>query len=87
MRAFESPISDQCSQPTGWLVEVRVFRLHLKEDEPRLFAAAIPDEQAATVAVRKSLGGLHCVIEAKCRLSARALQRLRAPQGKVVDAI
>ena len=83
MRAFQSPI-DQCSLPGGWLVEVRVFRLHLKEDEQKLFVAAIADQEAATAAVRKTLGGLHCVVEAKCRLSARALQRLRAHPGNVV---
>ena len=66
-------------------MEVRVFRLHLKVDEQRLFVAAIADQEAATAAVRKTLGGLHCTVEAKCRLSPRALQRLRAPDGKVVQ--
>ena len=76
--------SHEHCQSSGWLVEVLVRRVPSPEPEQRLFAAAIPDEQAATTAVRKSLGGLHCIVEAKCRLSPRALQRLRAPHGKVV---
>ena len=73
------------SQSHGWLVEVLVRRVPSTEPEQRLFAAAIADQEEATTAVRKSLGGLHCIVEAKCRLSPRALQRLRAPDGKVVQ--
>ena len=72
-------------QSSGWLVEVLVRRVTSTETEQRLFAAAIADQEAATTAVRKSLGGLQCIVEAKCRLSPRALQRLRAPDGKVVQ--
>ena len=72
------------SQSHGWLIEVLVRRVPSKEPEQRFFAAAIADEEAATAAVRKSLGGLHCVVEAKCRLSLRALQQILAPNGKVV---
>ena len=75
------------SESHGWLVEVLVRRVPSKEPEQRLFAAAIADEKAATTAVRKSLGGLHCIVEAKCRLSQRALQRLRAPHGKAVPML
>ena len=76
--------SDEHCQSIGWLVEVLVRRVQNKEPEQRLFAAAIADEKAATTAVRKSLGGLHCIVEARCRLSPRALHQLRAPHGKVV---
>lgn len=76
--------ADENCQSGGWLVEVLVPRMHATEREQRLFAAAIAEDQAAAMAVRKSLGGLHCVVEAKCRLSVRALLRLGVPQGKVV---
>ena len=77
-------ISYEHCQSSGWLVEALVRRVPSTEPEQRLFAAAIADQDAATTAVRKTLSGLHCIVEAKCRLSPRALQRLRAPNGQVV---
>jgi hypothetical protein len=67
----------------GWLVEVSMPRLHAKDAKQILFAAAIEDAQTAVDTVRHTIGGLHCSIEAKCRLSSRALSQLALTPGDV----
>lgn len=67
----------------GWLVEMSMPRLHASEPVQRLFAVAIEDARAAVDAVRRTSGGLRCAIEAKCRLSPRALTQLAVSPGDV----
>lgn len=67
----------------GWIVEALVPRLNAQKPSQMVFAAAIEDGQAAVDAVRQVIGGLHCDIEAKCRLSPRALAQLAVRPGKV----
>jgi hypothetical protein len=67
----------------GWVVEVSMPRLHASEPVQMLFAVAIEDARGAVDAVRRVSGGLRCVIEAKCRLSPRALTQLAVPPGDV----
>ena len=67
----------------GWLVEVSLPRLHGTEPTQILFAAAIEEAHTAVDAVRQAIGGLHCAIEAKCRLSPRALAQLAVSRGNV----
>lgn len=67
----------------GWLVEALMPRLNAKEPSQVVFAAAIEDAHAAVDAVRLAVGSLHCEIEAKCRLSPRALAQLSVRPGNV----
>jgi hypothetical protein len=67
----------------GWLVEVSMPRLGGGEPGQMLFAAAIEDAPAAVAAVRRAIGGLRCEVEAKCRLSPRALTQLTVRPGHV----
>lgn len=70
-------------QPTGWLIEVSMPRLHAGEPAQMLFAAAIEDAPAAIDAVRRIIGGLYCAVQAKCRLSPRALAQMAVGSGTV----
>ena len=67
----------------GWLVEVSMPRLGGGEPGQMLFAAAIEDAPAAVAAVRRAIGGLRCEVEARCRLSPRALTQLTVRSGHV----
>ena len=67
----------------GWLVEVSTPRLGGGELGQMLFAAAIEDAPAAVAAVRRAIGGLRCEVEARCRLSPRALTQLTVRPGHV----
>ena len=48
-----------------------------------VFAASIEDADAAVDAVRRAVGGLRCDIEARIRLSPRALAQLAVRPGEV----
>lgn len=67
----------------GWLVEVSTPRLGGGKSGQMLFAAAIEDAPAAVAAVRRAIGGLRCEVEARCRLSPRALTQLTVRPGHV----
>ena len=61
------------SSTAGWLVEVRSRR---RKDAHVLFAVAIPERLGAHTAVTNIVGELHCSVQPKCRLTARALAGL-----------
>ena len=68
----------------GWLVVVTMRRLRgIGSDDQLLFAAALADPANAERSVQKALGGLHCTIEARIRMTPKALARLNVPLGKV----
>lgn len=54
----------------GWLITARIGRREL------LFAAAVPDQQAAMNAIRRMVTGPSAHVHAQCRLSPRAVMRL-----------
>jgi hypothetical protein len=67
----------------GWIVEALVPALHASAPSQIVFAVSIEDADAAVDAVRRAIGGLHCEIEAKIRLSPRALTQLSVRPGEV----
>lgn len=84
-RAMPSEALSPTIEPmqAGWLVEVSMPRLHAREPAQILFAAAIDDAHAAVSVVRRTVGALHCAIEARCRLSPRALSQIGVTPGGV----
>jgi hypothetical protein len=79
-------MSEQPSlEPTrnGWIVEALVPKLNAAEPSQMVFAASIEDADAAVDAVRRAVGGLRCDIEARIRLSPRALAQLAVRPGEV----
>lgn len=83
LKAVSDETSSKRPPSDGWLVEVLVSGLHVRTPSQLLFAAAIEDEDGAVRAVRTHIGGLHCTVEAKCRLAPRALVQLGVMAGKV----
>jgi len=57
-------------------------RVHAGRPAQTVFAVAIEHESGAVDAVRRVLGGLHCRVDARCRLSSRALARLGVGPGE-----
>jgi hypothetical protein len=72
------------SMTGGWLVEVTFTVEQDGAAQPQLYVAGLCDPVAAVAAVRKSLAGLRCTIEPKCRFSPRALVDLGVRTGEVV---
>lgn len=70
-------------EAAGWLIEVSMPLMRIRAPRQLVFAAAIDDADQAVQAVRRSLGGLHCAVDARCRLSPRALARLGVEKGQV----
>lgn len=68
---------------SGWIVEAMVPTRHAMKPSQIVFAASIEDADAAVDAVRLAIGGLHCEVEAKIRLSPRALAQLAVRPGEV----
>jgi hypothetical protein len=77
------PVATSQVPSNGWLVEVMVGGLHVTTPRQLLFAAAVEDAESAVQAVRSHIGGLHCTLEAKCRLAPRALAQLGVTTGTV----
>jgi hypothetical protein len=67
----------------GWIVEALVPKLNAAEPSQMVFAASIEDPDAAVDAVRRAVGGLRCDIEARMRLTPRALAQLALRPGEV----
>jgi hypothetical protein len=71
------------SMRNGWIVEALVPKLNAAEPSQMVFAASIEDADAAIDAVRQAVGGLRCDIEARMRLTPRALAQLALRPGEV----
>jgi hypothetical protein len=69
----------------GWLVEVGLLTAP-EGPSRRLYVVALPNADEATAAVRRLLGGqLPYEVEPKCRFSPRALVRLGAHPGQILQ--
>ncbi len=80
MALTDQPASDSDG---GWLVAATVPKVGFGSSDQILFAAAISDPAEAKLAVQKSLGGLHCQIEARMRMTAKALAHLDVGKGDI----
>ena len=67
------PYQDPGASPAGWLVEVETPLLGWDIERRSLFAVGTPDESRAVELVRIAVGGLHCSVQVKLKLSQRAL--------------
>ena len=69
---------------SGWLVVVTIPTLRgIGIDDRLFFAAAVTDSADAKRAVQKTLGGLHCIVEARIRMTPKAFARLDVRLGQV----
>jgi len=70
--------------PHGWLIVVSLPCVTRGPDDHVLFAAALQSRDDAVAAVRLAIGPLGATLEARCRISARAMMRLRLKPGCVL---
>ena len=75
------------SQPTslceGWIVEVAIPILGWEFERSTLFAVGCADEERAVQLVRAAVGGLHSAVQAKLKLSPRALAGMEVGREEV----
>ena len=69
----------------GRMVEVMVPTVGAKEPEQRLFAVAAGERNTAERLARQTLGNLHCTVEARVKLTRRALAHLKVTDGDVQE--
>jgi hypothetical protein len=69
----------------GWIVEVTVPTVGAKEPMQRLFAVAAAERTSAERLARDVLGNLHCAIQARVKLTPRALGHLKVADGDVQE--
>ena len=69
--------------PAGWLVEVDTPLLGLNKERRCLFAVGAADEVRALELVRTAVGGLHCAVHVKLKLSQRALAGMNVGREQV----
>ena len=68
----------------GWFVVVTVPKVGgIGSADQLLFAAAIADAADAKRAIQQALGGLHCTIEARIRMTPKALARMDVSTGEI----
>ena len=79
----DQSVSTASGADSGWFVVVTVPKVGFGSSHQVSFAAAIPDSSVAKRAVQKALGGLHCVVEVRFRMSPKALGRLNVPKGAI----
>ena len=81
------PSEDPAASPAGWLVEVATPLLGWDIERRSLFAVGSADEDRAVKLVRSAVGGLHCAVRIKLKLSQRALagMKVRPEQVKLLQ--
>lgn len=78
---WAAPVKDPVDE--GWFIVVTIPKVGIGRAEELLFMTAITDANEAERAVRKELGGLHCRVEMRFRMSARALANSGVHAGGV----
>ena len=78
-----TPMEDPAASPAGWLVEVETPLLGWDIERRSLFAVGTADEGRAVELVRRAVGGLHCAVHLKMKMSQRALAGLNVGREQV----
>ena len=78
-----TPSQDSAASPAGWLVEVETPLLGWDIERRCLFAVGTADEGRAVNLVRSAVGGLHCAVRVKLKLSQRALAGMNVGREQV----
>ena len=76
-------IEEQASLPAGWIVEVAIPVIGWDIERSSLFAVDCREEERAVQLVRDRVGGLHSAVQAKVKLSSRALAELEVGREEV----
>ena len=79
IKAIEEP----ASLPAGWIVEVAIPVVGWDIERSSLFAVGCGEEERAVQLVRDRVGGLHSAVQAKVKLSSRALAELEVGREEV----
>ena len=80
---WPKPVEDPAASPVGWLVEVETPLLGWDIGRRCLFAVGAADEVRALELVRTAVGGLHCAVQVKLKLSQRALAGMNVGREQV----
>ena len=76
-------IHEPASLPAGWIVEVAIPVIGWEIERSSLFAVGCPEEERAVQLVRDTVGRLHSAVQAKVKLSSRALAELEVGREEV----
>jgi hypothetical protein len=76
-------IQEPASVPAGWIVEVAIPVVGWNIERSSLFAVGCHQEERAVQLVRNKVGGLHSAVQAKFKLSTRALAELEVGREEV----
>ena len=76
-------IEESASLAGGWIVEVAIPVIGWDIERSSLFAVGCPEEERAVQLVRDAVGGLHSAVQAKVKLSSRALAELEVGREEV----
>ena len=79
IKAIEEP----ASLPAGWIVEVAIPVVGWGNERSSLFAVGCREEERAVQVVRDRVDGLHSAVQAKVKLSSRALAELEVRPEEV----
>ena len=77
------PSQDPAASPAGWLVEVETPLVGWDIERRSLFAVGTADESRAVELVRKAVGGLHCAVHLKMKMSQRAIAGMNVGREEV----
>lgn len=80
---LHKPLEKPGALPEGWLVEVEIPVLGWPIERRSLFAVGCAEEECAVQLVRSAVGGLHCAVQAKLKLSSGALTELNVSREEV----
>jgi len=76
-------LQKSASLPGGWIVEVAIPVIGWGIERSSLFAVGCAVEERAVQLVRDAVGGLHSAVQAKLKLSSRALAELNVGREEV----
>ena len=76
-------VEASAASPVGWLVEVETPLLGWAVGRRSGFAVGTAAEGRAVELVRRAVGGLHCALQVKLKLSQRALAGMNVGREQV----
>ena len=80
---LSKPVEGSPASPAGWLVEVQIPLLGWEIERRSLFAVGTAEEGRAVHLVCTAVGGLHCAVHVKLKLSQRALADMNIGREQV----